>query len=415
MSYQFAHLETYSRKANSKGQSTDFVLDEASRVPEASRHVEHPQPPTLVYGVGLDKLRAEHDRMASEARTTNVRGQSRAIRKDQHTLCTIILSHPGGDTADVDAWQRDSIAWLRERYGDQLKTVVRHDDESHPHLHAYLMDPDMKAKNLHPGAAAKAAVMKADHQANKEGDKAYRTAMRAWQDDYWQSVGLKHGLARLGPGKRRLSRAAWQAEKQATQAVKEAHGFADDLRQSAIDDSARHSRQMVAARQEVERLKAEAMAAVEAAKLEHDKLAKERGKLREWFEGTKGKLLAFRERLRAEKADIDRERQELDQAKASGGVWRRRLLGWFEASPEAVQQEAEEKVRAEMQSQVDAAKSEKYREQSGRMDAERRNHVTQQTNRKLVQENQELREKVKPKAPTPSPEEKNVHAPRMRT
>lgn len=415
MSYQFAHLETFSRKANTKGQSTDFVFDEASRVPEASMHVEHPEEPVLVYGMGLDELRAEHDRLASEARTTNVKGQSRAIRKDQHTLATVILSHPGGDAADVEAWQKDSVAWLHERYGDRLKTVIRHDDESHPHLHAYLLDPDMKAKNLHPGAQAKAEVMKADPKANKEGDQAYRAAMRAWQDDYWQKVGLKHGLARLGPGKRRLSRAAWKAEQQATQAVKEAHDFADDLRQSAMTDSARHSQQMAAAHREVERLRVEAARAVEAAKVEHDKLARERGKVREWFEDAKGKLLAFRERLRAEKADIDQERQELDQAKASGGVWRRRLLGWFEASPEAVQEVAEKKVRAEMQSQVDAAKSEKYREQSGRLDAERRNHVTQETNRKLVRENLELREKVKPKAPAPSPEEPKVQGPGMRT
>jgi hypothetical protein len=37
--------------------------------------------------------------------------------------------------------------------------------------------------------------------------------MRKFQDDYYFSVGLQNGLARIGPGRRRLPRAVWQAEK----------------------------------------------------------------------------------------------------------------------------------------------------------------------------------------------------------
>ena len=49
--------------------------------------------------------------------------------------------------------------------------------------------------------------------ANKMGDRAYRAAMRGWQDRYWESVGLPCGQTRLGPGRRRLTRAGHEAEK----------------------------------------------------------------------------------------------------------------------------------------------------------------------------------------------------------
>ncbi|MBO6507581.1 MAG: hypothetical protein JJ979_03700, partial [Roseibium sp.] len=57
---------------------------------------------------------------------------------------------------------------------------------------------------------------------NKRGDRAYRESMRAWQDSYHNAVGVRSGLTRLGPKRRRLSRKAWQAEQVAAQAMKTA-------------------------------------------------------------------------------------------------------------------------------------------------------------------------------------------------
>ncbi len=57
---------------------------------------------------------------------------------------------------------------------------------------------------------------------NRLGDRAYRDAMRSWQDSYHRAVGVPTGLTRLGPARRRLSREAWHAEQVAAQAAKEA-------------------------------------------------------------------------------------------------------------------------------------------------------------------------------------------------
>ena len=237
MAYQFIHLETYGRKPDTKGRSVGYVLDEASRAPDATLHVDSPQPPELVFGMPLDELRAVHDQRAGNAFSVDVKGKPRKARIDQHTLCTIIASHPGGDPADVAKWESLTLAWLQATYGERLASVVRHVDEGHPHLHIYVLpgpdDASMKARAFHPGVVAKeqarssASDAGADAKtANKTGDKAYKAAMRTWQDSYWHAVGIPCGLARIGPGRRRLSRAGWQAEQDQ---VKRVAGLADAL------------------------------------------------------------------------------------------------------------------------------------------------------------------------------------------
>lgn len=253
MAFQFIHLETYSRKTNKKGVGTDFVFDEVSRVNGACSHVKNPQKPNLVYGMPVDELRSLHDSRASAAKMTNSKGQTRGIRKDQKTLLTIVLSHPGDDikpgdcVASVEEWRERSIQWLKEKYGEKLKTVVEHTDESHPHLHAYILpdDEQMLANRLHPGEAAKSQVVSrgCGIEKNREGDKAYRNAMREWQNDYFNEVGLACGLNRLGAGKRRLSRAEKRAEEQATQSMRRATLEADKIKKTAENQGLQQGRE----------------------------------------------------------------------------------------------------------------------------------------------------------------------------
>jgi len=232
MGYQFIHIETFSRKADPAGRSTAFVLNEAERRPDACLHVTAPVPPSVVFGMSVSELRCTHDARAG-ATMTEAAGKARRIRFDQHTLGTVVASFPlpwdevRADPVQAEAlaeWEQRTLAWLRDQFGSQLVAVVRHEDERFPHLHAYLLpaDPSMRAKSLHPGWSAKTAAVaaaKADgadgKEANAKGDVAYKTAMRAWQDSYWRAVGLPCGLARLGPGRRRLTRAAWQTEQAA--------------------------------------------------------------------------------------------------------------------------------------------------------------------------------------------------------
>ncbi|MBO1360942.1 hypothetical protein J2D73_14220 [Acetobacter sacchari] len=120
-----------------------------------------------------------------------------------------MASYPGGGM--MLEWQRGTVRWLQRQFGAALRSVIRHDDESYPHLHAYVLPttPNMRAADLHPGARAKRRAMDAG-ASNKAGDIAYKEAMRLWQDSYWQDVGARCGLERIGPARQRLSRAEWR-------------------------------------------------------------------------------------------------------------------------------------------------------------------------------------------------------------
>lgn len=250
MAYQFVHMEVYSRKGRD-GRGVDFILAEAARRADACLHVAAPARPELVFGVEVGEVRRLHDEQAATATATTKAGKTRRIRSDQNTLLTVVASHPAtmeavrADPATARAvrdWEAQTVAWLRGLYGDQLASVVRHVDEAHPHLHAFVLPngPEMRAGRLHPGQEAKARIMSAGSAEgedgkilNRRGDAAYRAVMREWQDSYWQEVGLPCGLARLGPGRRRLTREEWHAEKVQAQAVRRARERVDALHTAA--------------------------------------------------------------------------------------------------------------------------------------------------------------------------------------
>lgn len=238
MGYQFVHLESYSRKADAKGRSTDFIFSEASRKPEASVHVGNPLPPVVVYGDGVEQVQEMHDSAAATA-TINVKGgHTRKLARDKKTLHTVVASYPAtmaeihadpAKRAEAEEWEKRTILWLRSQYGDDLKSVVRHEDEEYFHIHAYVVpvdEPGMSALKYHPGVSAKRKIMSAgpaegeDAKAlSKRADAAYKQAMRDWQDSYHEAVAIPSGLTRLGPQRRRLTRDEWQREKVQAQAL----------------------------------------------------------------------------------------------------------------------------------------------------------------------------------------------------
>lgn len=229
----FLHCQTFSRKPSPAGNSLDQVIGEALRDPQFSVHVASPQPPRILLG-NPATFRAEHDAHVA-ARTTEVhtaRGiVRRRIRMDRHTLATIVASYPQtvaqirarGEkaAAHYEAWERATCAWVRGRYGNQLRVVIAHADEEYPHLHFWLLsdDPGADGTTLHAGkvakrvaeAKAKAAGLE-PRAAVKAGNAALKVAMRGWLDAYHREVGVPLGLTRDGPKRRRLSRAQWRSE-----------------------------------------------------------------------------------------------------------------------------------------------------------------------------------------------------------
>jgi len=249
MAYQFIHLETYSRKSDKSGRSTSFIFDEAERQKHASLHVENSAPPHIVFGQSISSLRDEHDHACSTFKMINSKGQERSIRVDQNTLLTVIASHPFAPQeclsdvskmSEYEEWEKETVNWLKSQYGPALKTVIRHMDEGHMHIHAYVLPDDLKAFDIHPGVSAKrkekSKALDAGEDgktANKIGDKAYKESMRAWQDSYYNSVAIRHGLARLGPRLRRLQRGEWQREKVQAEALKQSLKRAEKVKEQA--------------------------------------------------------------------------------------------------------------------------------------------------------------------------------------
>ena len=231
MGYQFVHLEGYSRKADAKGRDTNFIFGEASRRPEASVHVASPAPPVVVHGLSIEEVQDLHDSAVASATVAVKGGKTRKLRSDQKTLHTVVASHPftmdeiradPEKRREAETWEKLTVEWLRHQYGDDLQSVVRHEDESHYHIHAYVVpisDPALKAQKYHPGATIKRSVVDAgpakdeDQKAlMKRANAAYTQAMREWQDSYFEAVAVPCGLTRLGPQRRRLSRDEWQRE-----------------------------------------------------------------------------------------------------------------------------------------------------------------------------------------------------------
>lgn len=231
MGYQFVHLESYSCKADAKGRCVSYIFGEASRRADCSLHVSDPRPPVLVFGVGIEQLQALHDSAVAFATVEVKGGKTRKVRSDQKTLHTVVASHPYTmeevradllKKQEAEEWERRTIAWLQAQYGGNLRSVIRHEDESHWHVHAYVLplsDPSLKAQKFHPGVSAKRAVMAAGpvegedaKLLGKRADAAYKAAMRKWQDSYHEAVSIPCGHTRLGPKRRRLTRDEWQRE-----------------------------------------------------------------------------------------------------------------------------------------------------------------------------------------------------------
>ena len=225
MPYQFIHYDGYGREGSTqtktvtkkngdkitttkKVRSLREILEEQQRVEEACPHIAEPRKPGVLFGVPpLEVLKIAED-WAETA--TDARGHK--LRKDGNVCLVGVISLPREMEDDFPKFAEESLIFLKEKYGDRLKSVIVHDDEAHPHLH-FSVVPRVGERfdDIHEG-------IKAKNQAKKEGQKAgaqniaYIEAMRNFQDNFSEKVAMKYGLTRLGPARRRLSRGEWKAE-----------------------------------------------------------------------------------------------------------------------------------------------------------------------------------------------------------
>lgn len=242
MGYQFIHIEGYARQAGkSKAGGNDLasVSAEADRIQGNHPHVENPAPPIIRYGVSATKAAKMAEDWAEQA--TDSRGHK--LRKDGLCLLAGVVSAPD-DLQDWGAFQKSAFKWLKDKYGDRLKSVVEHTDESHRHMHFYVVPRvGERFEDIHQGKKAAAELKK---RPKGEQNQAYIEAMRAYQDDFSACVGMKAGLTKLGPGRRRLTREEWQAEQS------QARFFASAKAQHRVARKKGYRAGQEAARQELE-------------------------------------------------------------------------------------------------------------------------------------------------------------------
>jgi len=232
MGYQFLHIESYGRtagKGKAGGHTIASIVAEASREPAACPHVEHPKPPTVLFGCPLDQIEG----MAEEWADTAKDGIGRKLRKDGLCLLSGVISAPDDLTDEQwESFKSVSIGWLNR--DGRLISVVEHTDESHRHIHFYKIPASgQRFESLHPGQAAAIAV-KLDGGLKGDQNKAYKEAMRRFQDDFFENVAVKFGLTRLGPKKRRLTRSEWRKEQQTLKAYAFSAERAEQMKVEAL-------------------------------------------------------------------------------------------------------------------------------------------------------------------------------------
>lgn len=230
MGYQFIHLESYARVGSRQERihhktkkpytvqrlSVDEVAAKAEREPSAClQDTDDPKPPIRLHGCSPSEAVAQAKEWAEGAR--DARGYK--VRKDGLCLAAGVISLSNEQQEDWPRFKEAAVAWLRGQYGERLRSVVEHTDKAHPHLQFFAVPlPGERFEVLHPG---RLAAHKKAQQGGKKGaqNAEYKKAMSGWQDDFQGAVGVNFGLARIGPGRRRLSRSDWMREKAQAKAL----------------------------------------------------------------------------------------------------------------------------------------------------------------------------------------------------
>lgn len=234
MPYQFIHVETYAReiKKGATGRTMRDIIAEAGREPDNCPHIDPEKladpalAPEHIYGYTLDRVEHEATRWAEKSKD----GGGQALRKNGVCLLAGVVSLPNDTTPE--AWgkfKRDAVKWLKKEYGSTLRSVIEHKDEDHPHLHFYCIPEQGKQfSSIHKGIEARTKARQ-QKLSGKQQNLAYCEAMREWQDKFSHDVGQPHGLTRIGPGRRRLTRAEWKKEQQQAKALQQAQSRAKSI------------------------------------------------------------------------------------------------------------------------------------------------------------------------------------------
>ena len=212
MKSQFMHVELYSReepakktinkskninhKSDVRTTTVNGVLSEMKREEGFTSHLETIAAPEVHYG-SIDALERSIERYEAEFKTTDKNGKEKKLRKDACILLAGVVSLDRADEEIWDEYKTKAIEYLKNKYGENLKCVVEHTDETNPHFHFYVVgNKDQDLNLLHDGKLAVSKLAKEDKK--KLHQTAYTEAMIKFQDDFYVQVSNKFGLSRTG-------------------------------------------------------------------------------------------------------------------------------------------------------------------------------------------------------------------------
>jgi hypothetical protein len=254
--YQFIHIEAYARKASKVGKKSAWtardIANEADRKEGAHPHVENPKPPNILFGMSacevVDFAEEAVEKETITGRTKDGKSFRKAVRSDVPIVLAGVtsfqnpngLDENGNERSDeqkreewerYEQWKTLTVEWLKDKYGDGLRSVIEHTDEEHPHLHFYVVaaKPSRTRTLYHDGFKEAGESVKLGEKAT--AGKAYRSAMTEFQDGFWKAVASRVGMARSGPKRARLTRDQWQKVKAENMMI------ADTLKRASLKES----------------------------------------------------------------------------------------------------------------------------------------------------------------------------------
>jgi len=228
----FNHYEVYGRRGAHKRHSTERrpslfdIHAELMRAPGGCQHIPNPAPPNILVGLHPDAVIEQALTLAAQAV---------GIRIDTPVLLAGIMTWPVPRDVIEDskeerhkylAWREDAVAWAQRLWGYDLKCVAEHVDEGRLHLHYWALPPlrpDQRLFISDVDFGRRAATAVKDAGGNGRQQRAASDqAMGEFQDHYSREVGCKHGLARLGPQRLRLTRQEWKDQEAERKRIAEA-------------------------------------------------------------------------------------------------------------------------------------------------------------------------------------------------
>jgi hypothetical protein len=222
--FQFGHMDWFGVKGapkkqrkshtgshgtqRSKGWSVSDILAEAARINGHCVHVKNPENPNVLFG-DFDACRSaafryEASRDFEKVRHKNGGFYTRRPRGDAPAMTGGVISMPRERIADWPKFRDHTLKVLKQKHGGRLRLVVEHLDESHPHLHFYLVPfPGEHFGVVHPGYGAS---RQARQEEGNHVSTSYKRAMTEWQDWLHEHIAKPFGLSRIGPKRARAER-----------------------------------------------------------------------------------------------------------------------------------------------------------------------------------------------------------------